>query len=771
MLVQGNSRLHVRHEPKQENEHPAVRWSLSRARRNRIEDSAKKIIDNIQTNADKTYAASHLQYINREAAFKKRGGIIGGGCHLPSWSNNDPKIFFEAADRYAPKNDERYKEIEFALPNELTLDQQKELIQKFLDLHLKDHYYAYAIHNKVGTLDATGQEHPHVHIMFNTKIIDEQERKQERPPEIFFKKYNFRYPERGGPKKNTDWYGKNRREHLCRVRESYAILQNEALREAGIPIRVDHRTKEAQYKEAVEHGFVTLAKLLEIMPEKYINMTDMLNQDSKDFKDKQKFRDYKADYIRKLQAADHLERLIKEEETRERVQTAKYDFSEIVSESDEDGDDTGEIRELKKRVIDLLNQEVNLHGLVLREADAITQAQISLMFPEEKKLFAAYRDLKEQKRGWQNCKSKLKKPPAFQLEEVAIYEKLVIEIDNAISTINKKILEAEKEPVLRDAFIRLSTKAYEKKVWQAKLNLMNENKPIRDKYYKICDEIDEAMRELQDHLEKHEEKLRNDSYEKEYTGEDLLNALYKERKILRNHLRKLQKSLADQEKKVFSLERAEAMAKDRFVKGDFKKLREEFRKLRKREGYYDVDLKKLDELRISGDMAAVPKEEVRLAQMKEENDSTRQKLETWQADLDRRCSEPKAVEKIAEITKGILNKNQGEKKRRDYLVRKVSECNEKIKEIDKKISGLRKSFRDENPKKRFKVADPKSIPDMPLPRMEAPSIITNALLGDEYCAGFVYRNKDDDIHKEWELMTEAEKDEARMKRAYRDDDY
>lgn len=117
---------------------------------------------------------------------------------------------------------------------------------------------------------------------------------------------------------------------------------------------------------------MTLAKLLELMPEKYINMTDMLNQDSKEFKDKKKYRDYKAEYIRKLQAADHLERLIKEEETRERVQTAKYDFSEIVSESDEDGDDTGEIRELKKRVIDLLNQEVNLHGLVLREADAIT---------------------------------------------------------------------------------------------------------------------------------------------------------------------------------------------------------------------------------------------------------------------------------------------------------------------------------------------------------------------------------------------------------------
>lgn len=44
---------------------------------------------------------------------------------------------------------------------------------------------------------------------------------------------------------------------------------------------------------------------------------------------------------------------------------------------------------MKKQIIDLLNQEVNRYGLVLREADAIKEAQISLMSAKEKELFAA----------------------------------------------------------------------------------------------------------------------------------------------------------------------------------------------------------------------------------------------------------------------------------------------------------------------------------------------------------------------------------------------
>lgn len=66
-----------------------------------------------------------------------------------------------------------------------------------------------------------------------------------------------------------------------------------------------------------------MAKLLELYPEKYIDTMEMLNQDSKKYQEKNKYRDYKDEYIRKLLADDHLERLIEEETNRDTVDSAR----------------------------------------------------------------------------------------------------------------------------------------------------------------------------------------------------------------------------------------------------------------------------------------------------------------------------------------------------------------------------------------------------------------------------------------------------------------
>ena len=36
----------------------------------------------------------------------------------------------------------------------------RQIIDAFIAKHLKDHYYAYAIHNKIGVM-SDGQHHPH----------------------------------------------------------------------------------------------------------------------------------------------------------------------------------------------------------------------------------------------------------------------------------------------------------------------------------------------------------------------------------------------------------------------------------------------------------------------------------------------------------------------------------------------------------------------------------------------------------------------------------
>ena len=75
------------------------------------------------------------------------------GHRLSKWAQDDPKNFFQAAEKYEAVGNRRYREIEFALPNELeTVKQYRQIVGVFIAKHLSDHYYVYAIHNKIDRL-------------------------------------------------------------------------------------------------------------------------------------------------------------------------------------------------------------------------------------------------------------------------------------------------------------------------------------------------------------------------------------------------------------------------------------------------------------------------------------------------------------------------------------------------------------------------------------------------------------------------------------------
>ena len=163
-----------------------LRFDFSDERKNFAKWTADKILQRIHYSQSLLSAESHLEYINRKNAFAHRGGCIFHAHHLPKWAHDDPKNFFKAADRYEGKGNRRYVEIEFALPNELkTVAQFRQIIEPFIQKHLKNHYYAYAIHDKFGAL--SNQRHPHVHIMFSERLIDEIEKIRERSACNFFK--------------------------------------------------------------------------------------------------------------------------------------------------------------------------------------------------------------------------------------------------------------------------------------------------------------------------------------------------------------------------------------------------------------------------------------------------------------------------------------------------------------------------------------------------------------------------------------------------------
>ena len=142
----------------------------------------------------------HSDYIARQGEYAEkleRGEVLEATSYgnMPEWAKDNPRAFWQAADLNERKNGAVYREFEIALPRELTADQRKELVEAFIQQELGEkHAYQYAIHSLKALDD---DEQPHVHLMFSERTQDGIER----DPEQYFKRYNAKFPERGGCQK------------------------------------------------------------------------------------------------------------------------------------------------------------------------------------------------------------------------------------------------------------------------------------------------------------------------------------------------------------------------------------------------------------------------------------------------------------------------------------------------------------------------------------------------------------------------------------------
>ena len=229
---------------------------------------------------------AHADYINREGAQSDKNDCVFKGSQLPKWAKGSPQKFFSAATRYEDKGNCRYKEIELSLPNELSLEQNRLIIDRFIANHLANHYYAYAIHEKSGEL--SGEKHPHVHIMFSERLIDDVERISERPACKYFRRAakplrgeqvaSFERRREHGAPKDKKWHSKK---FFFEMREDFARIQNDVLKRNSFSIRVDHRSLHAQQVEAEKHGDTFLAKAYKRAPESYIGIVPAHAEDSR----------------------------------------------------------------------------------------------------------------------------------------------------------------------------------------------------------------------------------------------------------------------------------------------------------------------------------------------------------------------------------------------------------------------------------------------------------------------------------------------------------
>lgn len=186
--------------------------------------------------------ASAYDYISREGEYDgpdRDPAIYSESDHMPSWAEDDPRDYWDAADLNERANGGLYVSADFALPRELSVEDRIELAREFAhELTDKEQLpYTLAIH---AGRDANGHEHnPHAHLMFSERQNDGIARSRE----AWFSRANRDDPERGGAPKSRAFHG---RQWVEEARECWADLTNKKLEERGRPERVDHRSYERQ---------------------------------------------------------------------------------------------------------------------------------------------------------------------------------------------------------------------------------------------------------------------------------------------------------------------------------------------------------------------------------------------------------------------------------------------------------------------------------------------------------------------------------------------
>lgn len=170
------------------------------------------------------YAGDHAELL-----YKDHG-------NMPAWASEDPRNYWEAADVHERANGRLFKQLEFALPKELSQEQQIALAAYFCRemAQTKDGPlpYSFAVHK------GHDKENPHCHLLISERVNDGISR----APGQWFKRA-AKDLAKGGAKKTNEL---RPREWLLHCRELWAEQANHALRLAGHESHIDHRTLEAQ---------------------------------------------------------------------------------------------------------------------------------------------------------------------------------------------------------------------------------------------------------------------------------------------------------------------------------------------------------------------------------------------------------------------------------------------------------------------------------------------------------------------------------------------
>jgi len=741
-------------------------------------NTAQKILQHME----KTNAQSHLEYINRERAYENREACIFHSHHLPKWAHDDPKKFFQAADIYEGVGHRRYVEIEFALPNELkTVEQYCQIIDAFIAKHLSEHYYAYAIHDKIGML--SGQRHPHVHIMFSERLIDDVEKIKERSADVFFlyparKKKDGSQPsfeekwKRGAPK-NRKWCN---HQYVTELRADFANIQNAVLEQNGFSIRVDHRTLKAQKEEAEHKGDFSLARLFSRVPEKYIGVISCQDYEESRLERLKIFRGLRErhfDLVMKLDTSTkEAEELEVKDDTqfvssriKALIESKKYKSQKFVDPI---------LADLKNKMLTAVAQVNKWKRAIISQHDAKEKAKLEYMTKAEQELWQKYFETLAQKNHLEQFLQTLKKPDESDKKATSAFAQIASGVKNQIADLDYS-LSSMKKPV-EDIRRRLELPDCRNNILMVTHQILQANSHARKMLKRANIDLDKAVDDLRNAL--FAQSLEEPQIT--FKTREVYDLIRRQYRVLKKEHEDLFANKFHLQRQVISPQRAISMAKNIFVHGDFKRLRVEVRRYKKdkqrlvqKSLAYSQEEKQFQTRNWSflphssflQQQYYLTKQRTLLELEMKRLDQTKFSLQNKQAELEKLCQEHEATRKIEMIAAGILRKNLKFVRQLEEIETRAKELIPLINHAKEQINALEKRVACDKVNTHYRV----TISDT-LTNIKAASLIADAILFDPQAVQLVARSNGNNLEmeKDWELMSELDKDELLDKKIVRE---
>ena len=177
---------------------------------------------------------------------RKKGVVykeILAPSNAPNWATNRERLWNEVENIEKSKNSQLAREIDVALPIELSLEKQIDLLKNYVQEIFVDNGMVadFVIHDKK-------DGNPHAHIMLTMRPFNENGEwgSKAKKEYILDKQGNKIYDQKGNAKsrkiETTNW---NKKETLEYWREQWSEYTNKALEKTNIKAKIDHRS----YKE------------------------------------------------------------------------------------------------------------------------------------------------------------------------------------------------------------------------------------------------------------------------------------------------------------------------------------------------------------------------------------------------------------------------------------------------------------------------------------------------------------------------------------------